>query len=246
MSIWGHLDELRSRIVKAGAGLLFCFVISFAFSSPIINFLKRPLESALPEGVPALHFTGPMDVFMMKIKVAFLVAVVLGAPIWLYQFWKFLEPALYPKERKYVVPFIAATIFCFFSGVAFCYYAMLPMALKYLIGIGQDVGTPMITVTDYVSLLTIMILGFGFVFETPVILVLLAMLNIVSAEMLASNRKIIFVVILIIAAVITPPDPISMLGMAIPCYLMFEMSILIIRAIKGSKQEAPASNAHGT
>jgi sec-independent protein translocase protein TatC len=237
MSLWDHLDELRTRIVRAGIGLLVCFFIALAFSAKIVSFLKVPLEAALPEGQSVLHFTGPMDVFMVNIKVAFLVAVVFGAPIWLYQFWKFLEPALHPNERRHVLPFIIATIFCFLLGVGFCYLFMLPMALDYLIGIGLEVGTPMITITDYISLITVMILGFGLVFETPVILVLLAMLNLVTAEMLASQRRVIFVAILILAAIITPPDPISMIGMAIPCYLMFELSILIIRFLKKSPAE---------
>lgn len=232
MNLWGHLDELRTRIVRAGATILVCFVVSLAFSNKIINFLKEPLVAVLPSGTSALHFTGPMDVFMVNIKVAFLVSVVVGAPAWLYQFWKFLEPALYPGERKYVVPFIAATIAFFLAGVAFCYFFMMPMALHYLIGIGLEVGTPIITITDYISLITVMILGFGLVFETPVILVLLAMLNLVTADALAAQRRVTFVIILIVSAIITPPDPISMMGMAIPCYLMFEMSIVVIRIIK--------------
>lgn len=235
MGLWDHLDELRSRIVRAGITIMICFVIALAASTQIIAFLRKPLEQALPDGMSALHFTGPMDVFMVKVKVAFLIAVVFGAPVWLYQFWKFVEPALYPKERRYVMPFIIASIGCFLAGVAFCYFLMLPMALHYLIGIGLEVGTPMITITDYISLITVMILGFGLVFETPVILVLLGMLELVTAEALASQRRLTFVIILIVAAVITPPDPISMMGMAIPCYLMFEVSILIIRLLKGTR-----------
>jgi len=243
MSLWEHLDELRTRIVRAGIAILVCFMVALAFSARIVNFLKVPLERALPEGMSALHFTGPMDVFMVNIKVAFLMSVVFGAPVWLYQFWKFIEPALYPKERRLVVPFMFATIFCFLAGVAFCYFFMIPMALAYLIGIGLEVGTPMITITDYISLITVMILGFGLVFETPVILVLLAMLELVSAAALASQRRVTFVIILIVAAVITPPDPISMMGMAIPCYLMFELAILLIRILErrrgGSTLPAP-------
>jgi sec-independent protein translocase protein TatC len=238
MGLWGHLDELRSRLVKALFTIIVLFVVSLAFSTKILNFLKKPLEAALPSGTSALHFTGPMDVFMVNIKVAFLMAVICGAPAWLYQFWKFLEPALYPKERRYILPFIVATIFCFLAGVAFCYYFMIPMALHYLVGIGLEVAAPIITITDYISLVNVMILGFGLVFETPVILVLLAMLDIVSAESLAAQRRMTFVIILIVAAIITPPDPISMLGMAIPCYLMYELSILIIRVIKRNRLES--------
>ena len=240
MGIWGHLDELRSRIIKAGTSILVCFVIALGFSAKIINFLKVPLQAVLPAGMDALHFTGPLDVFMVNIKVAFLMSVIFGAPIWLFQFWKFLEPALYPTERKYVMPFMLATVGCFLTGVAFCYSFMIPMALKYLIGIGLEVGTPIITITDYISLVTVMILGFGLIFETPVILVLLAMLNVVNAAMLASQRRMTFVIILIVSAIITPPDPISMMGMAIPCYLMFEMSILIIRLIESRRSRHAA------
>jgi sec-independent protein translocase protein TatC len=238
MGLWGHLDELRSRLVKSLFSILILFVLSLAFSTKILSVLKKPLEEALPKGVNALHFTGPMDVFMVNIKVAFLMAVVFGAPIWLYQFWKFIEPALYPRERKYIIPFIAATIGCFLVGVAFCYFLMIPAALQYLVGIGLEVASPIITITDYMSLVTVMVIGFGLVFETPVILILLAMLDIVSAETLASQRRIIFVGILIAAAILTPPDPISMLGMAIPCYLMFELSLLIIRFIKRGRQDS--------
>lgn len=237
MGLWGHLDELRSRLVKALFTILIFFIVSLAFSAKILNFLKKPLESALPAGTSALHFTGPMDVFMVNIKVAFLMAVICGAPAWLYQFWKFLEPALYPKERRYILPFIVATICCFLAGVSFCYFFMIPMALHYLLGIGLEVAAPIITITDYMSLINVMLLGFGLVFETPVLLVLLAMLDIVSAESLAAQRRLTFVIILIVAAIITPPDPISMLGMAIPCYLMYEVSILIIRMIKRNRLE---------
>ncbi len=238
MTLWGHLDELRERLVKSCITLLVMFIISLAFCAKILNFLKHPLEEALPSGTAALHFTGPMDVFMVNIKVAFLMSMIFGAPVWLYQFWKFLEPALYPKERKYILPFIFATIACFLAGVSFSYMFMIPMALKYLIGMGLEVAAPIITITDYISLVTVMILSFGLVFETPVILVLLAMLDIVTAEALAAQRRVAFIVILVVAAIITPPDPISMLGMAIPCYLMFEMSILIIRLIKGSGRQS--------
>lgn len=246
MGIWAHLDELRMRLVRAGITLVVLFFVAFSLSRPILNFLKLPLQSALPSGAPALHFTGPMDVFMVNIQTAFLVAIIFGAPAWLYHFWKFLEPALHVQERKYVLPFITATIFCFLLGVAFSYYFMLPLALSYLVGLGAEVASPIITVTDYVSLVTVIMLGFGLVFETPVILVLLALLGLVSASSLASQRRLTFVVILIISAIITPPDPISMLGMAIPCYLMYELSILVIKLIKPEHNNAngPSDVSH--
>jgi sec-independent protein translocase protein TatC len=227
-------------------------VIALTLSKYILNILKEPLQAVLPPNMTALHFTGPMDVFMVNIQIAVLASVILGAPAWLYHFWKFLEPALHERERKYVLPFIGASVSCFLLGILFSYFFMLPMALKYLVGIGLEVAAPIITVTDYVSLVTVIMLGFGLVFETPVLLVLLALLDLVSAETLAAQRRVTFVVILIIAAIITPPDPVSMLGMAIPCYLMYELSIFIIRFIKPknannpSLQDGPTSrNEHG-
>lgn len=232
MGLWNHLDELRTRLIRSVLTLLVLFVFALAFSKPILNFMKAPLEKILPANTAALHFTGPMDVFMVNIQISMLAALIFGAPAWLYHFWKFLEPALSESERKYVLPFITATIVCFFSGVAFSYFFMLPLALSYLVGLGMEVAAPIITITDYVSLTTVLLLSFGLVFETPVLLVLLAVLGIVSAEMLAAQRRVTFVLILVVAAIITPPDPISMLGMAIPCYLMYELSILVIKWIK--------------
>jgi sec-independent protein translocase protein TatC len=232
MGLWSHLDELRTRLIRSVLTLFVLFVFALAFSKPILNFMKAPLEKILPANTAALHFTGPMDVFMVNIQIAMLAALIFGAPAWLYHFWKFLEPALSEGERKYVLPFITATIVCFFMGVSFSYFFMLPLALNYLVGLGMEVAAPIITITDYVSLTTVLLLSFGLVFETPVLLVLLAVLGFVSAEMLAAQRRVTFVLILVVAAIITPPDPISMLGMAIPCYLMYELSILVIKLIK--------------
>ena len=232
MTLMEHLDELRGRLTKALGGILLLFFISISFAGPIMEILKGPLISALPEGHNDLHFTGPMDVFIANIKVSFLISVVIGCPIWIYQFWRFFEPALYPRERKYVFPFILVSILLFFAGVSFCFFGILPLALEFLIGIGLEVGTPIITVGDYISLLLLLIFGFGLVFQTPVILVLLAMLDLISAKTLSANRKYVLVAILILGAILTPPDPLSQLAMGIPTYLMFEVAILIIKLVK--------------
>ncbi len=237
MSIWDHLSELRSRLVKSFAAILVFFAISFTFAEKIIQFLRRPLEQALPPGVDALHFTGPMDVFMVDLKVGFLASVVVSGPVWLYQFWKFFEPALYPRERKYILPFVFASSILFFLGILFCYFVVLPLTLHFLIKLGMEVGTPIITIKDYVSLLTMMILGFGAVFETPVLLILLAMLDILSLEVLVKSRRFVVVGVLVASAILTPPDPISQIALAVPLYLMYEVSILIIRFIK--RKQAP-------
>lgn len=235
MGLFDHLDELRSRLVKSFLSILVIFVIAFSFSKYILNFLKIPLMKVLGPDSSGLHFTGPMDFFIADIKVSFISGIIFGAPIWIYQFWKFIEPALYSDEKKYVAPFIWATVLLFFGGIAFCYYVMLPTALEFLINMGiEGGGTAIITVKDYLSLVMILLIGFGLVFETPVILVLLAFLGLVNAETLSKNRKFVLVGILVVGAILTPPDPFSQMAMAIPTYLMFEISIIIIRLVKSS------------
>lgn len=236
MTLWGHLDELRSRIVKSLWAVTIIFFISVSFASDLINFLQQPLLAALPPDKRVMHFTGPMDVFVANIKVSLLAALVIGSPIWLYQFWKFIEPALYDHEKKWILPFVITSIILFLSGVAFCFFVMMPVALAYLIGLGLEVGVPIITITDYLSLLIILLFAFGLVFETPLILVLLSLLDLVSAKSLSEHRKIIIVVILVIAAVLTPPDVISQTMMAIPMYIMYEAAIVIIRFIERGKK----------
>ena len=240
MSIWDHLSELRSRLMKAFLAVIVCFCIALAGAERIIEVLKVPLIQVLPPGANALHFTGPLDVFMVDMKVAMLVGVLMACPFWLFQFWKFFEPALYPRERKFILPFIIASIAVFCLGVAFCYFAILPLSLRYLIGLGLEVGTPMITIKDYVSLLTVLIFGFGIVFETPVLIVLLAMLDLITVEQLTQHRRFIILAILIVSALLVPPDPVSLVALATPVYAMYELAIVVIRIIKG-KAKPPES-----
>lgn len=233
MALGEHLDELRVRFVKCLWAIAIIFFAAFAFANDILLYLQKPLLEALPKQQTALHFTGPMDVFIANIQVAFLAAIVGSSPIWIYQFWKFIEPALYQHEKKYIFPFVFWSIVLFFSGVAFCFYIMLPYALQYLIGLGLEIGTPIITIGDYLSLLFIMLFAFGVMFETPLVLILLAVLEVIHSSLLTKNRKVIIMIILIVAAVITPsPDAFSQFSLAIPTYLMFEISVIIIKIIE--------------
>lgn len=235
MGLMEHLGELRTRLFYAFGSLLVVFAVMILFAKPVMEFLQRPLLIALPDltsGSKALNFTGPLDVFLTTIKVGFLGAVVAGCPFWLYQFWKFVEPALYPSERKYILPFVVASIAMFYAGVAFSFYVILPLALTYLIGLGLEIGNALITVTDYFSLLIMLMFAFGLIFETPLILILLALLDLLDAKTLKANRGLVLVIILVAGALLTPPDPMSQVGLALPVYIMYEMSIVIIGIIK--------------
>jgi sec-independent protein translocase protein TatC len=234
MGLFEHIEELRSRLIKAVIAIVVFFFFAYAYADVILAVLKIPLAAVLPRGANVLHFTGPMDVFLANVKIGLFVALMLSCPVWLYQFWRFVEPALYAHEKKYVFPFMASSISLFVLGVSFCFFIIVPMALKYLIGLGVEMGTtPIITISDYLSLLILMMVGFGLVFETPVILILMSLLGLISAQTLRENRRIVVVIIFIISAILTPtPDPVSQIAMATPTWAMFEMSILIIRWIE--------------
>jgi sec-independent protein translocase protein TatC len=239
MSLWDHLDELRSRLFKSALSLAIIFFIAFVNGDKIINFLSKPLKKILPADNATLNFLGPMEVFMGTVKIGMLSAVIVGAPIWLYQFWKFIEPALYENERKLVTPFALATMVMFILGCLFGFYAVIPMTLGYLIELGLKVGNAMITVKDYLDLVIWMVIGCGLIFETPVLLVLLGMVGILDSTQLAKNRKIVMIVIFIIAAIVTPsPDPMSQVALAIPMTIMYEASIWILRIIEKRRAAA--------
>ncbi len=242
MPLTDHLRELRNRLIYSLIVVAVLFIVALPNAPAIINFLKRPLQQALPDYSATLHFTGPMDVFIATIKVSILSAIVCSCPFWIYHLWRFIEPALYPKERKFVIPFAVASILLFVAGISFCFFLILPLALEWLMGLGQQVGTPIITVKDYLTVVFTMLLGFGVIFEAPVILVLLGLVGLYNAQTLASHRRMVIVGVFIVAAIVTPtPDPITQTSMAVPLYLMYEMSIVILRVIQGKN---PNSGTH--
>lgn len=234
MSLYGHLDELRVRLVKSIAAIFILFGVALFFANDILEFLKQPVIEFLPEG-KNLGFKDIVEPFMVTLKVSFLTALIAACPIWFYQFWKFIEPALYPKERKYILPFSIVSMLLFILGTSFCFWVILPMALEFLIEWGKEFAEPDITVHSYISFLTLMVIGFGLVFEAPLILVVLSLLGVVDAPMLVSARRYVIVGCFVVSALVTPPDWVSQIGMAIPLYVMFEIAIIVIKFI--SKKE---------
>jgi len=233
MSVTDHLDELRRRVMTSLWAVVILFVLAFVFAADIIKILEQPLLEVLPAAQKNLHFTGTLDVFMTSIKVAILVGVVMACPVWIYQFWKFFEPALYPTEKRYVQPFIFLSILMFGLGVAFCYFVILPSTLDFLIKMGTDIAIPIISIKDYIHFLMLMFFGFGLIFETPVLIVLLGLLDVISVDSLKGSRRIVFIIILIVAAIATPsPDPFTQMALAIPVYGMYEAAIFILKKIK--------------
>jgi sec-independent protein translocase protein TatC len=225
-----HLSELRTRIVYSMYAIVIFTVIAWNFSEQIFNFVREPITAYLPE--KGLVFTAPTDKFMAHLKVSVLAGLIAACPFWIYQVWKFIEPGLYRKEKKFGRYFMFFGSMLFVTGVCFAYFLVLPAAFDVLLNFGGTVDQPMITINDYLSFFLMTTLVFGAAFEMPLVLVILGLMGIVSSRGLSRMRRYAIVAIAIVSAIFTPPDAISMMLLAIPLVLLYEISIIILRVIE--------------
>lgn len=224
MSFLDHLDELRRRLVRIISYLGIGFIVCWYFSKPIYRFLAKPIRESLPSGVN-LIFTNPTDAFVLYMKVAFVAGIFLTVPLSLYEVWKFIAPGLYRHEKRYVVPFLVSSVLLFLAGGTFCYAYVLPQAYKFLIGFGADF-TPMITITDYWDMTLMMLLGFGLIFEMPVIVAFLSIWGLVSAQFLWSKFKYSIVGMVALAAILSPTgDAFNLMIWSAPMIALYLLSI---------------------
>jgi len=223
MSFLEHLDELRRRLVRIAAYIAIGLGSCFYFSKEIYNFLSAPITRLL--GEDKLAFTNPTDPFTLYIKVALLAGIFLTIPFTLYEVWKFIAPGLYRKEKRYVLPFMSASVLLFVGGGAFCYYVVLPAAYAFLLDLGAEFR-PVITVNEYLSLTLTMLLGFGLVFEMPVVIAFLSMFGLVSARFLWTKFKYALLIIVALAAVLSPTgDAFNLMVWIAPMIVLYFVSI---------------------
>lgn len=224
-----HLAELRKRIIYVAAILFGGFAACYGFSEKIFDVIRAPIVPYLPAGIKGLHYTGVFEKFIAHIKVSFLAGVFLSSPLWLYQVWKFISPGLYSKEKKYALGFVVSGMGLFTSGALFSYFIVLPFAFKFLFSYGGTTDQPLITINEYLDFILKCFLGFGVMFELPVVLTFLGMMGVVDAPFLRRNRRWAVLFMAIASAIITPPDAVSMLALLIPLWVLYEISIWLVK-----------------
>lgn len=234
-SLVEHLTELRTRILYSAYAVAALTILAWIFSERIFDFVRVPIEPHLPTG--GLVFTAPADKFMAHLKVSVLAGVIAACPVWIYQVWRFIAPGLYTKEKKYGLIFIFSGSVLFLMGVAFSYYLVLPTALKALLEFGGTKDTPMITIDYYFSFFMMTTLVFGAAFEMPLVLVLLGFMGLVTAQGLRRVRRYAIVAIAVVSAVFTPPDAISMMLLAVPMCLLYEISIVTLALVEPKRNK---------
>jgi sec-independent protein translocase protein TatC len=232
MTVVEHLAELRRRLIISLIAIGLGGVICFVFAPQIISFLVEFYKNSTANTPNKLIFTGPLDAFATRLKIATYGGIVLAMPVWLWELWRFITPGLNPTEKRYAIPFIFASIFLFACGAAVAFLTLQP-ALNFLLNIGGSSLQPLLTADKYISLVALMIVAFGISFEFPVILVFLLIARVITPAQLSHWRRWAIVLIVTFAAVITPSqDPYSLFAMAIPMYLFYEASILIGKFLK--------------
>lgn len=225
-----HLVELRDRLLRATLALLVVFLCLMPWASNIYDFLAQPMMRALPEGTKMIA-TGVVTPFFVPVKVTVMVAFVIALPIVLYQAWAFIAPGLYSHEKRLALPLVVASTVLFILGMAFCYYFVFGVVFKFINNFAPKSITPAPDIEQYLSFVITMFMAFGVTFEVPVVVIVLVRMGIVSLEKLREIRPYAIVGAFVIAAVVTPPDVMSQMMLAVPLVVLYEVGLLIARFV---------------
>ena len=244
-SFTSHFVELRSRLINSLILIFIIFIVSYIFAEHIYSFLVEPYANAVKDDNNSrrLIFTALHETFITYIKVAFFAAIFLGSPVLLIQIYKFIAPGLYKNEKKALLPYLISTPLLFLLGGCLVYYLVMPLAIQFFLSfetLGSSTNLPIqleAKVNEYLSLIMRLILAFGISFQLPILLNLLARIGIVNSKYLRNRRRYVVVIIFALAAILTPPDPITQVGLAIPLLLLYELSIFTVRFTEKKKEE---------
>jgi len=223
MPFLDHLEELRRRLIKAFLGVVVMASVAFVFADEIMQFLMLPL------GDTPLHNMQVTGTFYAYLKIGLFAGVVGALPIIFYQGWRFISPGLYRREKVMVLPLVATSTVLFLIGAGFCYLIVLPLALRFLIGFADELITNYITINSYISFAGLLLIAFGFAFQMPILAYFLGKFGLISSRFLARGRRYAIIIILVVAAIITPPDIITQVLLGVPLYLLYEISIIVVK-----------------
>ena len=240
-----HLIELRDRLIRILVVILLFFIAFIAFANDLYAYLAEPLQSLLPEGASMIA-TQVASPFLAPFKLALYLSVYCGAPMILYQLWGFIAPGLYDNEKKIAGPLLISSIFLFYAGMAFAYYAVFPLVFGFFTTIGPTGVTVMTDIDAYLSFVLKLFLAFGLAFEIPVATMLLVKAGIASPESLKQKRPYVFIGCFVVGMLITPPDVISQTLLAVPMWLLFEAGLIGARFVGAPRASEPSIDIEET
>ncbi|MBX4913592.1 twin-arginine translocase subunit TatC [Rhizobium bangladeshense] len=252
-----HLMELRTRLMWSIGAFFIAFIVCFFFAKHIFNYLVYPYKLAvswanLDVEKAQLIYTAPQEFFFTQVKVAMFGGLVIAFPIIAAQIYKFVAPGLYKNERAAFLPFLIASPLLFLLGAALVYFFFTPMVMWFFLSMQQAPGQDEVAisllpkVSEYLSLIMTLVFSFGLVFQLPVVTTLLARVGLLTSEWLAEKRKFAIVLAFVVAAVLTPPDPLSQIGLAIPAILLYEISIYAARLVERQRSQRALDEASGS
>lgn len=243
MTYLEHLGELRRRLIISLSAVGVATLICYFFADRLFLFLIKPLIQAIPGGHPRLIFTSLPEAFVAYMKVSLVAGLFLASPVVLYQVWQFVAPGLYVHERRYALPFVFFSSFFFIAGGIFCFTEMFPWGFRYFLSFSNDYIEAMPKMSEYISFSLQFLLVFGLIFQLPVVMYFLAKIGLASGAFLTQNRKYAILVIFVVAAVLTPPDVISQFMLAIPLLLLYELSVIITKAVDRNRSKKRQQSA---
>lgn len=233
-----HLIELRNRLLRAIAGWLIAFIALFPFADKLYSLLAAPLLSKLPQGAQMIA-TAVTTPFFVPMKVTMLTAFLISLPWMIYQCWAFIAPGLYSHEKRLIRPLLAAAVALFFIGMAFAYFVVFPVVFGFLVGSAPQGVAVMTDIAEYLDFVIGLFVAFGFAFEVPIAVVLMALMGWVTLAQLKESRSYVIVGAFVLGAIFTPPDIVSQCMLAIPLWLLYEIGLLVVRWLP----QPPASDS---
>ena len=233
-----HLEELRKRLIRSFIAIFVGFGIAYGFKERLFQILIRPLVQVMNTSRDTMVFTGLPEAFFTYLKVSLLAGIVLALPVIFYEFWMFVAPGLYRKERIVILPIVVISLFFFATGAVFAYFLVFPFGFKFFLGFASETIRPMPSMKEYLSFSSKMLLAFGLAFELPLVITGLARFGLVDVPFLKKNRKYALLIFFTVSAILTPPDVVSQIMLAVPLMILYELSIWGARIFGRDKAQA--------